>query len=175
MTRRSDRGLVRTGLRDAAAVAAAVTAFESALGTSVEVLVQPVVPGVEVALGLRQDPTFGPLVVVAAGGTAIDVWDDRVSLLPPLDIGSVRRALRSLRSWPLLAGWRGSAAVDVSALERQVLALSQLGTDVPEVAELDLNPVLVDAGGTHLVDVKIRLSPATAVDAGVPRRLRQPG
>jgi hypothetical protein len=172
---RSERGLVRTGLPDAESVTAAVTAFEAVLDGPVDVLVQPMLPGVEMALGLVRDPTFGPLVMVAAGGTAIDVWDDRVFLLPPLDTGSVRRAVRALRSWPLLGGFRGAPGVDVAAFERQVLALGELGTDVPEVAELDLNPVLVDVAGTHVVDAKVRLAAGDPVDDGVPRRLRRPG
>lgn len=173
---KTDRGLVRTGLRDVGEVRAAVAAFEAELGTTgADVLVQPMGSGVELALGLVQDPAFGPLVMLAAGGTATDLWGDRAFLLPPLDGGSVTRALRSLRSWPLLDGYRGTPHADVVALIDLVIALGQLGTDVPAVAELDLNPVLVGASGTHLVDVKVRLAPGAQPDAGVPRRLRQPG
>jgi acyl-CoA synthetase (NDP forming)/GNAT superfamily N-acetyltransferase len=169
---KTERGLVRTGLLDAAAVGHAVAAFEVELGSSATVLVQPMAAGVEMALGLVQDPTLGPLVMIAAGGTAIDVWDDRVFLLPPVDAGSITRAVRSLRSWPLLDGHRGTPRVDVVALERQILALGQLGTDVPEIAEVDLNPVLVGVDGTHLVDVKVRLAVGASLDSGIPRRLR---
>ena len=130
--------------------------------------------GVELALGLVRDPTFGPLVVVAAGGAAGAQGDDRVHLLPPLDAGSVARALRSLRSWPLLDGQRGAPRADVAALVQHVIALGQLGTDVSEVAEVDVDPLLVDVDGTHLVDVKVRLAASSTLDTGVPRRLRQP-
>jgi hypothetical protein len=82
--------------------------------------------------------------------------------------------LRSLRCWPLLDGFRGTARVDVAALEQLVVDLGALAADVPQVAELDLNPVLVTATDCVLVDVKVRLATATAVNAGVPRQLRRP-
>ncbi len=174
---KTDRGLVRTGLTSAAEVSGVVTAFAQELGAraeSVDVVVQPMARGVEMALGLVRDPTFGPLVMVAAGGTTSDLLDDRVFLLPPLDPGTVARAVRSLRAWPLLDGYRGAPRADVAALERAVTALGALATEVPEVAELDLNPVLVDVDGLHLVDVKVRLDRTPAPDRGVPRRLRDP-
>lgn len=141
---------------------------------AVPVLVQPVVAGIELALGVVRDPVFGPLVMVAPGGLTTDLMADRVVLLPPLTRGDASRALRSLRSWPLLEGYRGSNRVDVAALERLVVALGVLATDVPEVAELDLNPVLVTPDGCSLLDVKVRLATASLLDAGVPRRLRRP-
>ena len=173
---KSDRGLVRTGLTSPTEVSAAAAAFGSELGVpadTVDVVVQPMARGVELALGMVRDPTFGPLVMVAAGGTTTDLLDDRVFLLPPLDPGAVARAIRSLRAWPLLDGYRGAPRADVAALERAVTALGALASEVPEVAELDLNPVLVDVDGVHLVDVKLRLDGATTPDPGVPRRLRQ--
>ena len=172
---KTDRGLVRVGLTSSDDVVAAVRAFGLELGQeAVPVLVQPVVSGVELALGVVRDPGFGPLVMVAAGGVATDLLSDRVFLLPPLTRGDAGRALRSLRSWPLLDGFRGTPRVDVGALEELIVALGALATDVPEVAELDLNPVLVTPDGCSLVDVKVRLATASPLDAGVPRRLRRP-
>ena len=171
---KSDRGLVRVGLRSAAEVLSAVRAFETELGHGdVPVLVQPVVTGVEVALGVVRDPGFGPLVMVAAGGTATDLWDDRAFLLPPIGEDDAVRALRSLRIWPLLDGFRGSPPVDVASLQRLIVALGALAADVPQVAELDLNPVLVGSSGCDLVDVKVRLAEGVVVDAGIPRQLRR--
>ena len=171
---KSDRGLVRVGLRSAAEVLSAVRAFETELGHGdVPVLVQPVVTGVEVALGVVRDPGFGPLVMVAAGGTATDLWDDRAFLLPPIGEDDATRALRSLRIWPLLDGFRGSPRVDVAGLQRLIVALGALAADVPQVAELDLNPVLVGPSGCDLVDVKVLLAEGVLVDAGIPRQLRR--
>ncbi|MDO9498228.1 MAG: acetate--CoA ligase family protein, partial [Nocardioides sp.] len=126
-------------------------------------------------LGIVRDPGFGPLVMVAAGGVATDVWDDRTFLLPPVSPRDAARVIRSLRIWPLLEGYRGTAAADVAALERLVVSLGQLALDVPEVAELDLNPVVVSPTGAVLVDVKVRLAGSERTDAGIPRRLRPPG
>jgi acyl-CoA synthetase (NDP forming) len=171
---KTDRGLVRVGLKSAAEVMSAVRAFEDELGHGdVPVLVQPVVGGVEVALGVVRDPGFGPLVMVAAGGTATDLWADRAFLLPPIGSDDAARALRSLRIWPLLDGFRSSAPVDVAGLQELVVALGALAAEVPQVAELDLNPVLVSPNGCALVDVKVRLEHGVRLDAGVPRQLRR--
>ncbi len=172
---KTDRGLVRIGLTSPDEVSAAVGEFAVELGRdAVSMLVQPLVHGVELALGVVLDPGFGPLVMVAAGGVATDLLADRVFLLPPLTRHDAGRALRSLRSWPLLDGFRGTPRVDVAAIEQLIVSLGALASDVPEVAELDLNPVLVTPDGCSLVDVKVRLSTAAPLDAGIPRRLRRP-
>ena len=172
---KTDRGLVRIGLRSAPEVIAAVRAFGKELGREdVPVLVQPVVEGVEVALGVVRDPGFGALVMVAAGGIATGVWNDRVFLLPPIARRDAGRALRSLRIWPLLDGFRGSDRVDIDDLEKVICSLGQLARDVPEIAELDLNPVMATPRGSVLVDVKVRLAEGAAINEGVPRQLRTP-
>ncbi|HET6668210.1 MAG TPA: acetate--CoA ligase family protein, partial [Intrasporangium sp.] len=170
---KTDRGLVRVGLQSGLEVSTAVRAFEAELNRSdVPVLVQPTVPGVEMALGVVRDPGFGPLVMVAAGGVATEVWNDRTFLLPPVTRQDAGRALQSLRIWPLLNGYRGSDRVDLDALEQAIQSLGQLAVDVPELAELDLNPVMANPRGAVLVDAKVRLAEAQHVDAGVPRQLR---
>jgi hypothetical protein len=172
---KTDRGLVKVGLRSAAEVAAAIEAFRAELGArSVDVRVQPVLTGVEVACGVVRDEVFGPLVRVAAGGVATEIWRDEVYLLPPIAPSDAARALRGLRIWPLLDGFRGGERVDVDALEAVVVAVGQLAVDVPEVSDLDLNPLLVTPEGVHCVDVKVRLWQGSALDAGIPRRLRAP-
>ena len=89
---KTDRGLVRVGLQTSAEVAAAVDAFRAELGSdSVDVRVQPVLTGVEVACGVVRDPVFGPLVRIAAGGVATEIWKDEVYLVPPVtsaDVGT---------------------------------------------------------------------------------------
>jgi acyl-CoA synthetase (NDP forming)/GNAT superfamily N-acetyltransferase len=172
---KTDRGLVRVGLQSAPEVIAVVRAFGKELGREdVPVLVQPVVEGVEIALGIVRDPGFGALVMVAAGGVATGVWNDRVFLLPPITRRDASRALRSLRIWPLLNGFRGSARVDIEDLEQVICSLGQLARDVPEIAELDLNPVMATPRGSVLVDVKVRLAAGVAINDGVPRALRTP-
>jgi len=129
------------------------------------------VEGTELAVGVVRDPSFGPLVMVGAGGVDTDVLADRTYMLPPIQEGDVRRALRGLRCWPLLEGFRGAPRADVDALVELVLAMGRLVQDVPEVAELDLNPVVVSANGCSLVDVKLRLQGLEG-DPETPRQLR---
>ena len=172
---KTDRGLVRTGLRTSAEVTAAVEAFRAELGSdAVDVRVQPVLAGVEVACGVVRDPVFGPLVRIAAGGVATEIWKDEVYLVPPVTSADVGRALRGLRLWPLLDGYRGSARVDVEALQSVLVGVGQLVVDVPQVSDLDLNPLLVAPDGVHCVDVKVQLRSSETLDAGIPRRLRSP-
>ncbi|WP_169799204.1 bifunctional acetate--CoA ligase family protein/GNAT family N-acetyltransferase [Nocardioides jensenii] len=171
---KTDRGLVRVGLTSTTAVMTAVREFEVELGhPGASVLVQPMGSGVEMVVGVVRDPGFGPLVMVGAGGVATDLWADRAFLLPPVTTGDAARALKSLRIWPMLNGFRGGLPADVAALETVIVRLGQLAEDVPQVAEIDLNPVLAGPNGCALVDVKVRLATPVALDAGVPRRLRR--
>jgi acyl-CoA synthetase (NDP forming) len=169
---RTERALVRVGVSGDDAVREVVREFEAAVADGVPVLVQPVAAGIEVALGLVRDPVLGPLAMVAAGGVNTDVWDDRVFLLPPIGTRDAARAVRSLRVAALLAGHRGAAAADVDALVALVVQLGCLAEEVPEIAELDLNPVLVGPAGCTVVDAKVRVAPGRVLDAGVPRQLR---
>ncbi len=172
---KTERGLVRTGLATADDVAAAATEMVRVMGDErIEILVQPMVSGIEVALGVVRDPGLGPLVRVAAGGVATELWDDQRLLIAPVTHADSETALRSLRIWPLLAGFRGQPATDTEALADLVTAVGLLAHEVPELVEMDLNPVMVHANGCELVDVKVRAAPAGPWDSGVPRRLRPP-
>ncbi len=171
---RSERGLVRVGLGSVDAVSKAVASFELELGRSdVPVLVQPVVSGVELAVGVVRDQSFGPLVMVGAGGVNTDILGDRVYLLPPVRPSDARRALRGLRCWPLLDGFRGADPVDVGGLVDIVVACGRLAEEVAEVAEVDVNPVMVSSSGCALVDVKLRLVENRAGAGDEPRQLRR--
>jgi acyl-CoA synthetase (NDP forming)/ribosomal protein S18 acetylase RimI-like enzyme len=164
---KTDRGLVIPDLRTAAAVRAAVYRIRQTLADAeAPVLVQrQVAGGVELAVGVVRDPTFGPLVMVAAGGVATDVWADQTFLIPPVTDLDAARAIRSLRIWPLLAGHRGSPACDVDGLGRLVQAVAALSVDQPEIAELDLNPIIVTADDIALVDVKMRVEHRSTIPA----------
>jgi acyl-CoA synthetase (NDP forming)/GNAT superfamily N-acetyltransferase len=169
---RSERGLVRLGLTSSTDVETAVSQMRAELGVPApRMLVQPVGSGVELAVGVVRDPVFGPLVMVAAGGVDVEVWDDRVFLLAPISAADASRALLSLRIWPLLAGHRGRPEADVAALERLVVSVGLLADEVPQIAELDLNPVLVSAEGCSVVDLKVRLAVATDADRALLRTL----
>ena len=168
---KTEHRLVRIGLDGPDAVRAAVAEFESVRRAATAVLVQPMVSGLEIALGMVRDPGLGPLVMVAAGGVAVDVWRDHAFLLPPFGPDQAARALRSLRVWPLLDGFRGAEPADTDGLVRLIAAVGRLTFDVPELAELDLNPVIVGATSCDVVDAKVRLAPADAA-SDQPRQLR---
>ena len=174
---KTDRKLVLTGLISSDEIRRAAQSFCRELGRNeVPLLVQPMVhDGVELALGVTRDPTFGPVIMVAAGGVATEVWKDRVFLVPPVTAQDAARAIGALRIAPLLSGFRGAPAVDVGAARDLVVAVARLAEDVPSLAEMDLNPVIVTPDGAFCVDARIRLaeSPDTEV-AGVPRQLRAP-
>lgn len=136
------------------------------------VLVQRMIPsGVEMLVGVTQDASFGPLVQVGAGGVTTDVLRDRAARLLPLTDRDAEEMVRSLRVAPLLSGFRGAAPLDVAALLDAVHRVARLAEDLPSVAELDINPLIVHPTGAVAVDVKIRVSPATSTDPYL-RRLR---
>jgi acyl-CoA synthetase (NDP forming)/GNAT superfamily N-acetyltransferase len=174
---KSDRGLVRIDLRTGSDVADAVRRFAEELGHhEVDVLVQPLVLGHVASVGLVRDPQLGPLVRVAGGAAAGagpgGSWADDVLLLPPVEAADAARAVRALRLWPQLVGDHGLEEVDLAPLEALVTSVGQLAVDVPHVAELTLEPVVVNAHGIFCVDVKVRIAEPTELDAGIPRRLR---
>lgn len=171
---KSDVGGVVVGVADEAALRAAFADLSARLGDALGgVLVQPVAPaGVELIVGVVQDPAFGPLVLLGAGGTAAELLGDRRVTLVPLTDVDARELVRSLRSSPLLFGYRGSPACDVEALEDMLVRVSRLADDLPEVAELDCNPVVASAAGVVALDVKVRLAPAPLRPPLVVRRLR---
>jgi acetate---CoA ligase (ADP-forming) len=142
---------VRLGLGDAEAVSSAYADLAGRLGPAV--LVQPQVSGVEVALGVVRDALLGPLVVVAAGGTLVELVADRAVGLPPLDRASALAMIGRLRVATLLKGYRGAPAADVEALADAVVSLSRLALELGDHLDaLDLNPVVVTPSGALVVD-----------------------
>lgn len=166
LVHKSDVGAVKLDLRTAEEVAGAYAELAAAFGTSMHrVLVQPMLAGgVETLIGVVQEPVFGPLVVFGLGGVATDVLGDHAARLAPLTDTDADAILRGVRAAPLLFGHRGSRAVDTAALADLLLRVSRLADDLPEVAELDLNPVIARPDGAHAVDTRIRIAPATPRD-----------
>jgi acetyltransferase len=123
------------------------------------VSVQPCIenPDYELLLGVKRDATFGPVVLFGMGGIFTEVLHDRAIGLPPLNLQLVRRLIKETKVSTLLQGFRNIEPVDMDALQRMVLSLSQLAVDVPEIAELDINPVVVKKGKILALDVRIRL------------------
>lgn len=124
------------------------------------VTVQPMVTmdeGVELILGSKQDPTFGPVVMIGAGGTAAEVFDDHVLELAPLSREDGRRMLESLRSWPLLHGYRGRRSCDVDALVEVLLRFSRFVVEQQKIVEFDINPLLASPEGVVALDARAEI------------------
>ena len=120
--------------------------------------------GTEVIIGVVQEPVFGPLVVFGLGGVATDVLDDYAARLAPLTTTDADDLIHSIRAAPLLLGHRGQPPADIAALRDTLLRVSRLADDLPEVSELDLNPVIARADGVTAVDARIRVTAHAAAD-----------
>ncbi|HTR33374.1 MAG TPA: GNAT family N-acetyltransferase [Gaiellaceae bacterium] len=130
------------------------------------VIVQPFLSGgCELLAGVVQDPVFGPLVAFGPGGTLAElIGSARFALAPVTDV-DVQLALTSGKAGRLVAGWRGSPPADTAAVADVLYRLSQLAVDLPEVAELDLNPILAGPDGCVAVDARVRLQPVDQTTA----------
>jgi acyl-CoA synthetase (NDP forming)/GNAT superfamily N-acetyltransferase len=170
---KTDVGAVKLGLYTPAEVAEAYRQLADQFGERLQrVIVQPMLAGgVETLVGVVQEPVFGPLVVFGLGGVATEVLGDHVARLSPLTDTDAEDMITGVRAAPLLTGHRGSPAVDAAGLADVLLRVSRLADDVPELAELDLNPVIARPDGVWVVDVRARLAPATPRDPFL-RRLR---
>jgi acetate---CoA ligase (ADP-forming) len=111
--------------------------------------------GVELIVGARWDPRFGPTVLVGMGGTATEVLRDVQVALAPIDDVDANRMLERLRTAPLLGQHRGRPAVDVAAASRAVARLSEYAAAHPEIAELEINPLVVTPSGATALDARI--------------------
>jgi acyl-CoA synthetase (NDP forming)/GNAT superfamily N-acetyltransferase len=120
--------------------------------------------GVEVRLGVVQEPVFGPLVVFGLGGAAGEVLGDHAARLTPLTDTDADELIRSVPAAPLLLGRTGAPPADVGALAGVLLRISRLADDLPEVAELDLSPVIAGPDGVHAVGARVRAAPAESRD-----------
>jgi acyl-CoA synthetase (NDP forming) len=170
---KSDVGGVLLDLGDDDAVRRAFIELRSALGDDATVVVQPMVPsGVETIVGVTHDPSFGPLVLFGMGGIAAELLRDTALRILPLTDLDAYEVVRSLRLSPLLFGYRGAAECDAAALEDLLLRVGHLAEMLPEVEEMDCNPVVVTPSGAIAVDVKIRLAPVVPGPPPGLRRLR---
>jgi len=171
---KSDVGGVALDLDDAAAVERAYIHMAQALGGAMgpTVIQQMVAPGVETIVGVTHDPSFGPLVLFGLGGVTAELLADRAFRIVPITDEDAHELVRSLRGSPLLFGYRGRPDVDTGALEELLLRVGQLADELSEVAEMDLNPVVVSPDGVIAVDVKIRIVPAPARLPADFRRMR---
>ena len=162
LAHKSDIGGVALGLRgDDEVYGAALTLLEVGRRRGLTVrglLIEPMAPhGVELILGFRRDPQFGPAVLVGFGGVLTEVLDDVAVRLAPVDHAAADAMLDDLRGSPILGAVRGRPPVDRGTVVGMLVALSRLGVERPDVLEVDLNPVIASAGGAIAVDALVVL------------------
>jgi len=156
LTHKSDAGGVRLGLTSADAVRAAAADL-LALADGAAVLVQPQHQGIELLIGGVRDPEFGAMVAAGFGGVLVEAQRDVQLAVAPVDTGQATAMLRALRGAAVLGGLRGSPPVDLGPVADLIAAVSELMADNPQIAELDLNPVLAGPDGCTAVDWRIRV------------------
>ncbi len=165
-THKRDVGGVRLGLDGPQAAADAVEQIAHDVAESGHpeltdhgyVVQEMVTEGVELIVGIDHDPTFGHLLLAGLGGSLVELLGDVSVRIHPLTDRDVDEMLTSLRGFPLLTGYRGSDPVDLTAVKHLLFRLSSLAEGVPEVRELDINPVFASPAGVRAVDARIRLT-----------------
>ena len=127
----------------------------------------------ELILGLADDPTFGTVVVFGRGGTAVEIINDKALALPPLDLQLARDLIERTRVSRLLRAYRDVPAVKQDAVAMVLVKLAQMAADIPEIRELDINPLLADENGVLAVDARVAVGPSGAKIRGLrPCQLR---
>jgi acyl-CoA synthetase (NDP forming) len=164
----SKGGGVELGVADAAAVAEAFRGFQDRFGDRLRgVFVQPMAAGGrELLVGVVTDEKFGPLVVTGIGGVDTDLLDDRAAALTPLSTTDADDLLHGFRAAGHLL-----ADIDETAVRDVLLRVAELADALPEVVELDINPLLLTGTGCVVVDARVRVAPAEHTDPFL-RRLR---
>jgi len=114
----------------------------------------------ELIIGLADDPTFGTVIVFGRGGTAVEVINDKALALPPLDLQLARDLIERTRVSRLLRGYRDVPAAKPDAVAMVLVKIAQMAADIPEIQELDINPLLADENGVLAVDARVAVGPA---------------
>jgi acetyltransferase len=168
ITHKSDIGGVVLDVRSLSGVERAFRTIRDRLktlgraGEMQGVTVQPMVQGgVETIVGVTHDRSFGPLIIFGLGGILVELVKDVQLRIQPLTDVDAREMVRSVKGYQLLQGWRGSPPADVGAIEELLLRVSAMAEDLPEIAEMDLNPVraLPPGEGAIVVDARVLLRP----------------
>jgi acyl-CoA synthetase (NDP forming) len=174
LVHKTEAGGVALGLADRAAVRDAWAQMQRRLGLAMQrgLVQEQVVTGVEAIVGVVQDPSFGPLVMFGLGGVATEVLGDHAFRILPITDLDARELVREIRGAPLLLGYRGAPAANLAALELLLLRVARLAEDLPEVWELDLNPVCATPERALAVDARVRVAPPPERPDPTVRRMR---
>jgi acetyltransferase len=160
---------VREAVADILAKARAVRPDARIVGVTIHpMMVRP--KARELIIGVSDDPLFGPVVVFGHGGTAVEIVDDKALALPPLDLNMAHELIGRTRIARLLKAYRGVPPVDENAVALMLVKVAQLAVDLPELRELDLNPVLADSD-VVAVDARVAVAPVDQTIGRVHPRL----
>lgn len=161
---KSDAGGVKLGLGSEQEVADAYDEIMASVkqrqatakveGVSVQQMARP---GVEVIIGMSQDPQFGPVLMFGLGGILVEILKDVSFRIVPLTARDAREMIRDIKGYPVLEGFRGQEPADIPFLEDQLLKVSQFVEQNPEIRELDLNPIFAYSDGAVAVDARVVL------------------
>jgi acetyltransferase len=116
--------------------------------------------GIELILGAATDPVFGPVILFGQGGVSVEATADHAVALPPLNMVLARELVSRTRVARLLEGYRNQPKADIDAIEAVLVQLSRLVADLPEIVELDINPLLADPRGARVLDARMRIAMA---------------
>ncbi len=168
ITHKSDIGGVELNLRSEEAVRVAATTILSKAKAACPnaridgVTVHPMIVrqnARELIAGIADDPTFGPVIVFGKGGTAVEVINDKALALPPLDLMLAKELITKTRVYRRLKSYRNVPAADENAIALVLVKLAQMAADIPEIVELDINPLLADESGVIAIDARVAVAP----------------
>jgi acetyltransferase len=158
---KTDVGGVRVGLNSKEALLLAWDEITAASQERVPtpkiegMLVQPMIEGKEVIIGMKRDPVFGPVIIFGLGGVFVEALNDVSMKVPPIDEATAREMIEEIKGFSILNGLRGEEKVNFDALIQIIMSVARLSTEHPEIQELDLNPVMVNAEGAAIVDARL--------------------
>ncbi|HEX9769891.1 MAG TPA: GNAT family N-acetyltransferase, partial [Kiloniellales bacterium] len=169
ITHKSDVGGVALDLEDEDAVVGAAEAIKQRMtelrpeahltGFTIQRMARR--PGAfELIVGAREDPVFGPVILFGEGGTAVEIIADRAVGLPPLNMALATDLIERTRIYNLLKGYRDRPGADREAIATSLIKVAHLVSDLPEVIELDINPLIADGAGVLVLDARIRVRQA---------------
>jgi acetyltransferase len=182
ITHKTDIGGVKLDLPNAAAVQEAFRSIQLSVSSKAGerafqgVTVQPMVrlEGYELILGSNVDPIFGPVILFGSGGQLVEVYRDRALALPPLNTTLALRLMELTRIYAALQGVRGRKAVNLEALKAVLVSFSELVVELPRIAEIDINPLVVSSDDLLALDARVLLADPKIKDANLPRSAIRP-
>lgn len=164
VSHKSDAGGVKLGLQNVTQMKRAYSEILLAIersypkakieGISVQ---RMALPGVEVIIGVTQDPQFGPVILFGLGGILVEILKDVSFRIAPVNKKDAADMIREIKGYPLLEGYRGQEPTDILYLERLIMKVSKLVEENPEIKELDVNPIFVYKKGALAVDARLIL------------------